>query len=339
MDFRSPLRKPARRVASRRVATWSLLPLGTAAGFLGGRFLRPPRHLPLPPALQGEMGRLHIPFGELAYYKAGPSEGPPLLLIHSINAAANSYEVKPLFDHYAQERPVYALDLPGFGFSDRRDRIYTPRLMIDAIIAMVEDIRRRHGAFPIDVIALSVTSEFLARAATDHPIYFRSIGLVSPSGFESKRDREGEPSATFGMPAVRDVVSFPLWGRTLFDGLISKPSMRFFLEKTWGSKDIDEGLFRYDYASAHQPGAEYAPFSFISGFLFCRDALTVYKELGLPVWMTHGIRGDFVDFGRKKEVQGKPNWTIEVFRTGAMSHFERLHEVAASYDAFLARVA
>ena len=38
----------------------------------------------------------------------------PLLLLHSINASASAYEVKPLFEHYRQQRPVYAPDLPGF---------------------------------------------------------------------------------------------------------------------------------------------------------------------------------------------------------------------------------
>ena len=111
--------------------------------------------------------------------------------------------------------------------------------------------------------------------------------------------------------------------------------MRFFLQKTWGSKQIDEGLFEYDYLAAHQLGAEHAPFSFLSGFLFSRDALSVYKDLTLPVWMCHGVRGDFVDFGRKSEVTDRANWTVQVFRTGALSHFERLDEVSSSYDAFL----
>ncbi len=339
MDLRvNPLAAPKRKT-TRRAATWGLLPLGLAGGFAGGRALRAPRKLPLDPPLDADMAALHIPFGRIITYAAGPTEGVPLLLIHSINAAANSYEMKPLFDFYARTRPVYALDLPGFGFSDRRDRIYTPRLMTDAIIAFVEDIRRKHGAFPVDAIALSLSSEFLARAASEHPTFFRSIGLIGPTGFYVKREVEGPAGKTYGKPSVRDIVSFPAWGRPLFDALTSRASMRFFLEKTWGSKDIDQGLYEYDYASAHQPGAEHAPFSFIAGFLFSADSLTLYKDLTLPVWMCHGVRGDFVDYGRKNEVRDKPNWTIEIFQTGAMPHFERLDEVTASYGAFLARVA
>ena len=335
MDLRLNPFPPPTKTPARRAATWGLLPLGFLGGYLGSRALRAPHHLPLDPPLEAELGALDIPFGRLVHYRAGPEDGTPLLLIHSVNAAANAYEMKPLFDHYARTRPVYALDLPGYGLSERRDRIYTPRLMTDAVLALVEEIRRRHGAFPIDAVALSLSCEFLSRAATEHPMHFRSLGLIAPTGFDSKREVEGPAGKTYGKPSVRDIVSFPVWGRALFDGLTSKPSMRFFLEKTWGSKDIDEGLFAYDYASAHQPGAEHAPFSFLSGFLFSADSLTLCKALTPPVWMCHGIRGDFVDYGRKSEVQGKPNWTIEVFRTGAMPHFERLDEVTASYDSFL----
>lgn len=339
MDRRVRIPRRPERKAARRVATWSLLPLGLAGGYAGGRALRAPRELPLPAPLAAARSALRIPFGELAFYGAGPGEGVPLLLVHSINAAANAFEIKPLFDHYGAERPVYALDLPGFGLSERRDRIYTPRLMTDAVVAAAEEIRRRHGHFPIDAVALSLSCEFLARAATEHPTTFRSLGLISPTGFETTLERQGAAGTTYGKPAVRDVVSFPLWGRALFDLLVSRPSMRFFLEKTWGAKGIDEALFEYDYLSAHQPGAEHAPFSFLAGFLFSRDALTLYKELAAPVWMCHGVRGDFVDYGRKRELADRANWTVEVLRTGALPQFEQLRRVTAAYDAFLAKVA
>ena len=47
----------------------------------------------LPPALSGDWRELDGRAGRLGYYVAG--SGPPLLLIHSINAAGSSYEVRP----------------------------------------------------------------------------------------------------------------------------------------------------------------------------------------------------------------------------------------------------
>src|SRR3954469_12133782 len=118
--------------------------------------------------------------GRITCYGDGPSapaEQRPLLLIHSVNAAATAYEMKPLFEHYRLRRPVYALDLPGFGLSDRPDRIYTPRLMTDAILLAANEIRRRHGDIGLDAMALSLGCEFAARAGTEAPNLFRTLAL------------------------------------------------------------------------------------------------------------------------------------------------------------------
>ena len=78
---------------------------------------------PLPPAVSGERFEFDSPAGRLSAYVAG--SGPPLLLVHSVNAAASAAEVRPLHEHYNASRRVFALDLPGFGFSERGDRRYT----------------------------------------------------------------------------------------------------------------------------------------------------------------------------------------------------------------------
>jgi pimeloyl-ACP methyl ester carboxylesterase len=290
-------------------------------------------------ALGGELREMATAAGRLAYYVDGPEGGgPPLLLVHSINAAGSSYEVRPLYELYRQSRRVYSLDLPGFGFSDRSDRIYTPRLMTDAVLAMVAEIEREHGTGPIDALALSLSCEFLARAASERTEAFRSLALISPTGFDRRAPRLGPPGSTRAMPGLRRFFTFAPWRRPFFDLLTSRASIRYFLRKTWGSKDIDEGLLAYDRATTRPPGAEHAPYCFISGFLFSNDITRVYDSLALPVWMAHGTRGDFTDYSHVGAMTTKPNWTIDVFETGALPHFEMLDRVDGAYRAFLARV-
>ena len=80
--------------------------------------------------------------GRIAIYAAGSEQsGPPLLLVHSVNAAASAFEIKPLYDHYARSRRVYAVDLPGFGQSERGNQHYTARMMTDALHEVVERIQ------------------------------------------------------------------------------------------------------------------------------------------------------------------------------------------------------
>jgi alpha-beta hydrolase superfamily lysophospholipase len=311
--------------------------LATTLLMLGSRTLAAARRRPLPPALSGDRRELSSPAGRLSYYEAG-SGGSPLLLVHSINAAGSAYEVRPLYEHYNTARKIYALELPGFGFSERSARVYTPRLMTDAILAMVDEIQRRaatNSPPPIDALALSLSAEFLARAATERPAAFRSLALVSPTGFDERALRRETKGGGPGMPVLRDVLSFPLWSRALYDLLVSRPSLRYFLGRTWGSPAIDEGLFEYDYLATHQPGAQHAPYSFVSGLLFSPDIVQIYDALRLPVWLAHGVRGDFVDYFRAKAFAQRPGWTVETFHTGALAHFEQPDAFIRRYDAFL----
>ncbi len=282
--------------------------------------------------------------GPIAVYGSEEEESgpqPPLLLIHSVNAAATAYEMRPLFDHYRSRRAVYALDLPGFGLSDRSDRKYTPRLMTDAVHSAIQHIQTRHDNAAVDVVALSLGCEFAARAATEAPNAVRTIALISPTGFDRRSERAAQgagPDKTRAMPWLHAFLSFPLWKQGFFSALTSRTSIRFFLQKTWGAKDIDEGLLEYDYLTTHQPGAENAPYYFVSGYLFSTDAMALYRSLAMPVWMSHGVRGDFVDYEQKRAVQRLPNWSFDVFQTGAMPHFENTPQFVAHYEDFLSRV-
>jgi pimeloyl-ACP methyl ester carboxylesterase len=293
----------------------------------------------LPAAVSGERRDLHGRAGRLSYYVQAPlsagADATPLLLVHSVNAAASAYEVKPLYEFYKDRRTVYALELPGFGCSERTDRKYTPRLMTDAIHVMVAEIRRRHPDATIDALALSLSSEFLARAALETGDAFRSLALVSPTGFDHAAADPGPPGSTRGNPLIYRLVAVPLWRRPLFNLLVSGPSIRFFLRKTWGSPHIDQGLAHYDELTAHQEGAWHAPYWFVAGFLFSRDISRVYQSLPMPVFMAYGVRGDFTDYRLKSEVEAKSNWTVREFQTGALPHFEVLDAFTRHYDDFL----
>lgn len=311
-------------------------PFVLAAGWIAYSKVAINHQQDLPPALPGEMFSVASPAGPVNIYADGPSRGAPLLLIHSVNAAGSAYEVRPLYLHYRSSRPVYALDLPGFGFSQRDDRIYTPRVMADAIHAATAAIRARHGEAPIDVMALSLSCEYVARVALEQPHAYNTIAFISPTGFDSTSRGRGPDQSHRGNRLALASVSVAPWSRPLFDLLTTTPSIRFFLQKTWGSKHIDERLLAYDRLTTHQPGAEHAVWSFLAGYLFPDDVRGLYQRLAAPVWLIHGVRGDFVDYRDLASVARKPNWTIHALDTGALPHFERLKELTALYDDFVA---
>ena len=286
---------------------------------------------PLGPAVSGE----RFDTGGVNCYTSG--QGPPLLLVHTVNAAASAAEVRPLYEHYRNTRTVFAIDLPGYGLSRRDDVSYTPRLMTDALHALAEPIRQRCGPQPIDALAVSLGCEFLARAADEKPAEYRSLALVSPTGLSGTRPLRGPPGSTRRLPGLHGLLSQPLWAASLFRALTRPGVVRYFLERTWGAKSIDEAMCEYAVATARQPGAHHAPLHFLGGGLFSNDILDIYESLTQPVWMCHGVRGDFTDYRGKHWLEARPNWQTTVFQTGALPYFEVPGLFVAALDNFLAR--
>jgi pimeloyl-ACP methyl ester carboxylesterase len=288
----------------------------------------------LPAPFAADQSSVSLDCGRVNLFQSG--RGQPLLLIHSVNAAACAAEVRPLFEHFAQSRQVWALDLPGYGLSERRPIRYTVRMMTDAVIMAAQKAFEQNSGRPIDALALSLSTEFLARAAAEQPKLFRKLIMVSPTGFRGMRALRAEPGATRYMAGLDRALRGPGWGGALFRGLTRPAVIRYFLKRTWGSASIDETLWAYDVATTRQPNAEHAPLSFLSGGLFSADIHTIYDQLSLPILMTHGTRGDFTDYRGFALFRHKKNWTVKVFQdTGALHYFEKPQEFNALAAGFL----
>lgn len=289
--------------------------------------------LPLPLAIDAQKHLFTSGFaGLLSYYVDEQGSGRPLVLIHSINAAASSYEMRPLFNHYRGQRPVYALDLPGFGFSERSDRHYTPQLYTAAVRDFLNDIVGQ----PADVVALSLGSEFAARAALDNPELFHSLTLISPTGLSSEKRKNG---AQQNGGAPLSLFSFPLWSQAFYDLLATRSSISYFLNKSF-SDDPDPGMVSYSYLSSHQPNARYAPLYFISGRLFTpRVREEVYQKLTIPGLIIYD-RDPFTGFDELPSLLlASSNWSpARVSPTYGLPHFEDLETTTRVLDNFWQRL-
>lgn len=293
---------------------------------------------PLTPALPATRRDLDSPAGPLSLYSDQPEGAgsglPPLLLVHSVNAAASAAEIAPLFAHYRQQRAVYALELPGFGFSDRSDRPYTPRLMTDALHAAIATIQAEQGGTAVDVLAVSLAGEFAARAKCEAPHSIRRLALVSPTGFRGTKLRYGQAGSTLGLPWLYRLFTWSGWRQGIFNTLTRPGVVRYFLRRTWGGPAIDEALWRYCVLTARQPGASNAPFYFVSALMFSADINTLYETLDGPVWVSMATRGDFTDYQGRHTVAGRANWQFQAIEGGALPYFEDLPGFASRLDPF-----
>lgn len=285
----------------------------------------------VPRALNGgERRALSLPdFGWVAYYSDPRGTGRPLVLTHSVNAAASAYEMKPLWDAYAGTRPVYALEWPGFGSSDRPDVRYTPELMAAALRALVGVI-----GTDVDVVSLSLGSEFAARAALTEP-RIRSLALISPSGLGQPRG--GSQQAGEGGRSQQLYDRLNRFSDPLYSVIRSRVSIQYFLSRSFRGP-VPSEVVDYSYVTSRQPGAKFAPLYFLSGQLFTADAYRdLYSKLTIPTLVLYD-QDAFVSFDRLPLFAQQPGaQAVRIAGTDGLPQWEKLAETKAALDTFWAR--
>ena len=275
--------------------------------------------------------------GRLSYYVNKSGKGVPLVLLHSINAAPSAFEMQPIFEHFSGQRPIYALDLPGFGFSERSERLYSALLYQHAITEFLRDVVGK----PADVVALSLSCEFAALSAVHDSKHTRSLVMISPTGFQppptdnlSQRAKKGGTKNT-----LYSVLAFGLWNRSLYDLISCRPSIQYFLNKSFEGL-VPDRFVDYAYETAHQPGAQYAPTYFLSGKLFTPAVReTVYKVVDQPVLVIYD-RDPYTNFemlpAMMKEYE---NWQgVRITPTKGLPHWEQPEKTIAAMKAFWSEI-
>jgi pimeloyl-ACP methyl ester carboxylesterase len=113
----------------------------------------------------------------LAYVDSG-GDKPVLLLVHGLSSYLSFWDAQ--ISAFSDEYRVIALDLPGYGASDRPDAPYTPPWFAEVLVQFMDAL----GVDQVHLAGHSMggqTGLFLAMA---HPERLRSLVLVAPAGFE-----------------------------------------------------------------------------------------------------------------------------------------------------------
>lgn len=289
--------------------------------------------VPLPPALAAERREFVSPrAGRISYYVDASPLGRPLVFVHSINAAPSAFEMKPLFDHFHAQRPTYALDLPGFGFSDRSARPYSAELFVNALVDFLDS----EVGEAADVVALSLSAEFAAGAALQRPDLVASLVLISPTGFSP-------PSAAFNALAGQSTLSglvhtgltLPVLSQSLYDLVTSRKSIDYYVGKAFAG-EASVAFADYAYLTSHQPGARHAPLYFLSGRLFTPDALTrLYAQVDAPTLIIYDEDPN-VSFDRLPELLALDSrfQAERITPTMGLPHWEKLSETVDTLNDF-----
>jgi pimeloyl-ACP methyl ester carboxylesterase len=228
----------------------------------------------------GEDGGFDWRGRRISFTKRG--EGPPILLVHGVHAAAWSYEWHDNVDYLARTNTVYTIDLLGFGRSDRPAIRYSARLYISLISDFVDQVI----GDPCVLVGTSLSGAYAIVLGARDPQRFPAVALISPTGLVRLNQRSGIVSE-----AGQLAVYAPVVGTAMFNALVSRRSIRHYLEKTYADDSIvTDELVEIYYWTSHQRGARHAPAAFISGHLNIdvRQALRRLSQPALLIWGEEG---------------------------------------------------
>ncbi len=294
------------------------------ASWLGARLSGPANSM-----IEAEERRYAWRHGEVTYKVKG--RGAPIVLIHGIYAGASSFEYRRVFDLLARDFRVYAVDLLGFGQSQRPPLIYTPTLYETLILDFLTQVvgAADHPAF---VVASSLSAAFTIRAAAERPSLFSRLVLIEPTGIESRTG----PVAPPAQRALLAVLRSPIIGQAFYQLLTSRAGLRYYLRRVYADPNaVTPKLVKTYYAQTHKPGARYPVASLISGALDApvRD---LYGLLKMPILLVWGQHARLTPLEQARAFrQANPRAETRVYDCGDLPQEEKAAEFARDVAAWL----
>jgi pimeloyl-ACP methyl ester carboxylesterase len=251
----------------------------------------------------------------IAYTVRG--EGRPVVLLHGIHAAASSYEWRHNFAYLSERYRVYAVDLLGFGHSDRPAADYRAETYESLLVDFLRDVPLE----PPAVVASSLTAAYAVVATHRAPQHVAGLVLVCPTGLTRLARPQG-PLESF----VQGALTAPVVGQSLYNVLASDASIRYYLRnQVFASPDaIDEAIVRQMYATSHQPGARYAPAAFVGGALNA-DVSEIFPRLNKPTLVVWGAQARMAPASDAEAfAAGNPSARVAIVDgAGLLPHDER----------------
>lgn len=267
----------------------------------------------LPPALDGLQRTYRWRGMDVAYTEAGDADDPNLVLLHGLNAAASSGEWRNVFEALSEEYHVIAPDLPGYGRSERPPVRYSAAFYEE----FVEDFL---GEFDDDgdltVLASSLTASYAVQAAATVDV--SRFVLVCPTTTAGPGGQQ---------TWVRELVRLPLVGQSLFNLVTSKPAIEYF-NADHGYADPggpDEAWQEYEWKTAHQENARFAPAAFLAGDLNSQlDLGSALAALDTETTLVWGRETELVPVEAGKTLAAAAGVELLVFdRAKLLPHVER----------------
>ncbi len=273
------------------------------------------RNRRLPGAAWGEPRRYAWRLGEVAYQQLG--DGEPLLLLHSLGPGHDGEEWRQAAIELADDHEVFAVDLLGWGRSDKPELTYDGELYVQLIADFLADVVGRRAT----LVAAGQSAPYAVQVAVDQPDAVEALALVVPAGIDTEGD---EPDLKDAL--VHWVLRTPIFGTSALNVITSRTALGQYLrrEVLYAPERADAAQIEHLYRSSHQPGAHLALAAYLSGYSNHRviDALPRVTQ---PLWLAWGRRANHPQIETADLwLQRVPHAELEVFEeSGNLPHLEQ----------------
>jgi len=260
------------------------------------------------PFLDGDQGTYRWRGFDVSYTEFGDPEDPDALLLHGIGPAVSGHEFRAIAEPLSEDHHVVVPDLPGFGQSDRPPLLYSASLYETFVAEATTDLTDE----PL-VVASSLTGAYAAAAAPE--VAVDRLVLVCPT------DGTGERRAW-----LRGLLRLPVAGEAAFNLLTSSGALRYVGADRdyYDPEAVPDEVLAYEWATAHQPGARFAPAALFAGFL---DPETTLDErlsaVKAPVTLVWGRNSDRLPLAEGRALAEAADTDLVVFdRAKLLPHAE-----------------
>ena len=261
-------------------------------------------------------------FGKIRYTKKG--SGTPLLLLHDLTTGSSSYEFCKIIDELAEKHEVYAVDLLGYGLSDKPNITYTSYLYVQSIIDFIKNVIGKKT----DILATGDSSSIAVMCAHNDGEVIDRIVLINP---QSINQLNRIPSKRTKL--LKLLIDTPVLGTFVYNMLTTKEAFRkLFAEKYfYNSGMISEGILEAYREASHQPDCN-AKYTFASymGRYMNTNVVHALKQIDHSIYVIYGT--EKIDNQTTIDTYLSYNQSIEAFPISYTRQYPHLERSKAVLD-------
>lgn len=219
-------------------------------------------------------------FGKIRYIKKG--SGTPLLLVHDLAVGSSVYEFNKIIDTLSEKHEVFAIDLLGYGLSDKPNMTYTNYLYVQLIIDFVKNIIGKKT----DILSTGDSSQIAVMACHNDPEVFNKLIFINPQSLYESNQIPSKQTR-----ALKILLDMPIIGTFVYNLFTNKASFeKIFKEKYfYNTINIEEKDILSYLEAAHLPdhSSKYVFASYIGKYINT-NIVHALKEINHSIYIISG---------------------------------------------------